>query len=295
MQYNASFMGTNTEALALLGGRVRAGREARGWTRRELSRRSKVSERFLAEVEAGRGNISVGKLAALSGALSVPLSDLLGAGGAGDGARGRAPGLDRALCRLATDELLEVERWVSARFALESDRRVLALLGLRGAGKSTVGAEVARRLSWPFIELDSLIEREAGLSLGELFALHGEGYYRRLELSALSRVLAEGSEAVLSTGGGIVQSAEAFALLSRCCTTVWLKATARAHWERVVRQGDARPMKGNPRARAELEGLLSAREPLYARAHFTVDTRFRGVPQVVRAVCALARPAGGGG
>jgi XRE family aerobic/anaerobic benzoate catabolism transcriptional regulator len=292
-------MGTNAESrvLALLGGRVRAGREARGWTRNALARRSGVSERFLAEVEAGRGNISVAKLAAIAGALSVPLADLLDERGARDGSRGSpafASGLDRALCRLATDELLEVERWVSGRFALESDRRILALLGLRGAGKSTVGAEVARRLSWPFIELDSLIEREAGLPLGELFALHGEGYYRRLELSALSRLVAGGSEAVLATGGGIVQSAEAFALLSRRCTTVWLKATARAHWGRVVRQGDARPMKGNPRARTELEDLLSAREPLYARAHFTVDTRLRGVPQVVRAVCALARPTGGG-
>lgn len=273
-------MGTGTaeqtaeQILELLGQHVRARRRARGLTRRELAAESGVSERFLSDVESGRGNVSIGRLVAIAHALEVEPAALLAGQPPAD-----TPVFDAVyslLTRLGTEELEEVERWLRGRFGSRSPRTVMALLGLRGAGKSTLGAAAAKRLGWSFIELDALIEAEAGMSLGELFALHGEAYYRRLELQVLHDVLERNRRAVLATGGGIVQSPEAFHLLDARTITVWLKARPEDHWERVVRQGDIRPMRGRKQARAELESLLEARIPLYARAHHTVDTSVLG-------------------
>ncbi|HUG54725.1 MAG TPA: shikimate kinase [Vicinamibacteria bacterium] len=237
--------------LAGLGARVRALRAGRGATLRELAARSGLSERFLVQVEAGEANISVRRLADLARALGTSPAELL------DGPGG------------------------------ERDRPLVALLGLRGAGKTTIGGRLARRLRVPFVELDRRVEEAAGLALDEVFALHGEDYYRRLERETLERVIEDGHSLVLATGGGIVTRPETFALLRQVALTVWLRADPEDHWNRVVQQGDRRPMADHPAAMAELRRLLAAREPLYAAAAHTVETSGREPDEVVRAIEAL--------
>jgi XRE family transcriptional regulator, aerobic/anaerobic benzoate catabolism transcriptional regulator len=237
---------SRTSFLGTVGARVRAQRESRGMSRRELSERSGVSERFLAELEGGRGNISLARFAEVCGALAASPAELLA------GTEARAPA-------------------------------AIALLGVRGAGKSSVGAALARRLGAPFVELDQKIEQAAGLSLGEIFELHGEAHYRRLEREALKDAL-DGSPVVLATGGSIVSDAGNYNLLRGRARTVWLRARAEDHWERVIRQGDRRPMGENPHAFAQLRQLMATRDPLYARAHHIVDTSGRPVSEVVRLV-----------
>lgn len=239
--------------LEALGQRARALRTERGYSLRELAVRSGVSARFLVQVESGTGNISVRKLLALARALGTTPAALL-TGEAG------APELP-----------------------------VVALLGLRGAGKSTLGRKLARKLRVPFVELDRRIEEAAGLSLAEIFTVHGEEYYRRLEGDALEAVLRQGP-LVLATGGGLVGAADTYARLKRRALTIWLKAKAEDHWNRVVKQGDRRPMADNPAAMAELRRLLAAREPLYAQAAHTVDTSKLGAAASLRALEALSSP-----
>jgi XRE family transcriptional regulator, aerobic/anaerobic benzoate catabolism transcriptional regulator len=241
--------------LSTLGQRVRAQRMERGSTLRDLAGRAGLSERFLVLVEAGRANISVRKLASLATALGTTPADLLG---------GRAG---------------------------ERELPVIALLGLRGAGKTTIGRRLARRLRVPFVELDRRVEEAAGLTLDEIFALHGEQYYRRLERETLDRLLRDPSPLVLATGGGIVTRADTFAVLRRRALTIWLRADPEDHWNRVVQQGDRRPMADHPEAMAELRRLLSARRTLYGEAAHTVDTSGVHVDDIVKRIEALVAPA----
>ena len=234
--------------LAGLGARVRALRAERSWTLQELARQAEMSPRFLVQVEAGQANISVRKLARLAEALGTTPAELLS-----------GPGGERAL-------------------------PVIALLGLRGAGKTTIGRRLARRLHVPFVELDRRVEEAAGLTLDEIFALHGEEYYRRLERETLDRVLREARPLVLATGGGIVTRADTFAVLRQRALTIWLRADPEDHWNRVVQQGDRRPMADHPEAMAELRRLLSARRPLYAEAAHTVDTSGAEADDIVREI-----------
>ena len=225
-----------TEILEAIGRAVRARREGQGLTRQRLAQISGVSLRFLSDVELGRANPSVLKLKALADALQAPIETLV-----------RAPAEPPAPLRIS-------------------------LLGIRGAGKTTIGRRLAGRIGALFVELDLQIEKKASLSLSEIFALHGEDYYRRLERSVLESVLAEGKSCVIATGGGIVTSPETFALLKAQTITVWLRADANDHWNRVLQQGDRRPMKGHPQAMAELRRLLTKRKRLYGTARHTVDT-----------------------
>lgn len=227
--------------LARLGARARARRSAMGWTLAELSSRCGISQRFLSDVEAGRANISVINLQALAHAVGTTASELLAGGNAAD------------------------------------RRGCIALLGFRGSGKSTIGPRLASRLGRPFFELDGLIEAEAGLSLGEIFAVHGERWYRRLELQVLRRFLDQHDRAVFATGGGIVTDSDAFDMLLQRCTSVWLRARPADHLDRVLKQGDTRPTAGRQHAMADLRALLAEREPLYSRADATLDTSTVGI------------------
>jgi XRE family aerobic/anaerobic benzoate catabolism transcriptional regulator len=244
------------DLLSRLGKTIRALREEQALSLSDLAARSGLSTRFVTEIQAGRGNVSIVRLAALARALGTTASAIVAAA-EDDGARSRV---------------------------------VVALLGVRGAGKSTIGAKLAARLGIDFLELDRLVEAEAGLSLAEIFATHGEGYFRRLEVAALRRLLGERRSAVLATGGGIVENPEAWALLQDRATTVWLRASAEAHWSRVVRQGDPRPMAGRPAAKAELRSLLRRREPLYRRARHRIDTARLGVEGSARRIAERLGP-----
>jgi XRE family aerobic/anaerobic benzoate catabolism transcriptional regulator len=215
---------------------VRALRATRGLTLRELAAHSGLSLRMLALVEAGEANPTLSSLVTLAGALGVDVVDLLRAH-AGD----RRP-------------------------------RPVALVGLRGAGKSTVGAALARLLGWRFVELDRWIEADAGLSLAALFELHGAPHVRAIEARVVADVVAAPEPVVMAAGGGVVTAAETWALLRRRALTVWLKATPQEHWDRVRAQGDERPMARRSTARAELDALWAARAPLYAEAELHVDT-----------------------
>ena len=239
--------------LETVGAAVRSHRERLGWSRRELAANCGLSERFLAQLETGDGNISLRRFADVAHALGTSPSALLGP------------------------------------VDTPAGERPIALLGVRGAGKSAVGAALARRLEVAFVELDQRIEQVAGLPLGELFALHGEAYYRRVEREVLTQLLADPPPMVLATGGSIVNDPTNYALLRARCRTVWLSARPEDHWNRVVAQGDQRPMAENPHAFAELRALLAARDKLYARADHTIDTSGLRVPQVAAAIAERVR------
>ena len=270
--------------LAEVGHRVRALREARGLTQRTLADRSGVSPRYLAQLEAGDANISVERLADVCRVLgSTPAAILEGReSGAAHHEEHRAllSAIEAILAERDAGELREVKRWLDARFARRT-APVVALLGLRGAGKSTVGPQLAARLELPFVELDSAIEEAAGITLAQMFELHGEAYYRRIERETLMRLLAQPDGMVIATGGSLVNDRETFRLLRRRSVTVWLKAKPEDHWNRVIQQGDERPMKKHPHAMAELRALLAAREKLYGQAEHVVDTSQLNVDGVV--------------
>lgn len=237
-----------------LGRRVRAQRQERGLTLQRLSGEAELSPRFLAQLEAGEGNISVVRLCNVARALGTTASHLL------DGLEG------------------------------EERSRLVALVGLRGAGKSTVGPLLAARLGVEFVELDRRVEASAGLSLAEVFELHGEDFYRRLERRTLTELVSEGKPAVIATGGSIVGDRDSFELLKESAVTVWLKARPEDHMARVVAQGDERPMRSRSDAMTELRALLKVRTPLYAQADHVVDTSVLGVEASVNALVSALGP-----
>ncbi len=240
---------STSELPARLGRRVRALRARVGVTVRELAVTSGLSPRLLALIEAGDANPTLSSLADLAAALHVEVTSLL----------------------------LDDER-----------QRPIALLGLRGAGKSTVGKRLAELLGWTFVEVDRQIETESGLSLTSLFELHGEHHVRMLEARVLSALFTK-DPCVIACGGGVVTSTEAWALLRSRSLTVWLKATPQEHWDRVRAQGDERPMALRSSARSELDALWAARAPLYAQAAVHVDTSDVDVEVAVARLAALVK------
>lgn len=246
------------QLLKQLGRRIVELRHERRISREELARRSGLSPRFLAEVEAGRGNIAISRLHDVCAAIETPLADLMAS-------------------------LPDARRSGNGR-----RKRVVALIGLRGAGKTTIGRRLAARLRRTFVELDALVEQAAGLTLPNIFEVHGEEYYRRLEREALSSFFATKSPAVLATGGGLVTNEETYNLLRQNCVTFWLKARPEDHWNRVLQQ-DPRPMAGDPNAMQQLQALLRNREPLYALADHTIDTSQLGLARSVTQAAALLK------
>ena len=231
--------------LACLGERVRAWRDSHRITRKVLAQSAGLSERYLAQLESGQGNMSILLLRQLAQAMQVSVEELVR----------ETPGVPR--------------------------RGRIALVGLRGAGKSALGAKLAADLALPFVELDREIEHEAGAMLSELFALYGRDGYRRFERRALERVLAENERCVIATGGSLVTAQETYARLLAACVTVWLKAAPAEHMARVIAQGDMRPIRGHAAAMDDLKALLIERTHLYAQADVTVDTAGRTLRQTL--------------
>jgi len=265
--------------LAAIGGAVRRNRAKRGMTRRQLAQASKTSERYLAQIESGAGNPSVSVLRAIAQALDLPTSTLLPETGA------RPSALNAIIDRLAhvpESELPSLAKEIETRVArLEhADRgRRIALVGLRGAGKSTLGRMLAKHLDWPFIELDRVVEEDYGASIPDLIEMAGTATFRRHERGALERVIATREAAIITTAGGIVADPETFALLLRRTHTIWIKARPEDHMSRVMAQGDFRPMAQNRGAMADLVAILEARRADYARAEAEVDTSGDSVQQ----------------
>ena len=257
--------------LMALGRRVREIRDRRGMTRKLVARQADVSERHLAHLEAGEGNISIVLLRHISHALDVSLIELL-APEAEDTVEKRL--IRRFLERLPQNRLEEVVFRLMRDFGHDEAlrRKRIALIGLRGAGKSTLGSRLAKEMGVPFIELVREIEHETGMPVGELFALYGQTGYRRIEQRTLERVIRDYSRGVITVGGGVVSQPEAYDMLLSNCLTVWVKAQPEEHMARVMSQGDLRPMAGNDEAMEDLKRILEARQALYAKADTVVDT-----------------------
>jgi len=255
---------------AAVGALVRSSRAKRGMTRRQLAEQSGASERYLAQIEGGQGNPSVIMLKSIAEALDVPIIELLPRTNIRSETLNRI--VDRLL-RVPPSELPAIADLIEGRSDAGADRaRRIALVGLRGAGKSTLGARLAAHLDCPFIELDRLVEREYGASIPDLVEIAGLATFRRYERACLERVIAEHDSAVIAAAGGIVANAESYALLLRRTHTVWIKARPDEHMRRVMAQGDFRPMAQNREAMADLNAILEARRADYARAEAELDT-----------------------
>jgi XRE family transcriptional regulator, aerobic/anaerobic benzoate catabolism transcriptional regulator len=264
--------------LHALGERVRDARARRGMTRKILARDSGVSERYLAQLEAGQGNISVLLLMKIAHSLNVPLGDLVREH---NGQQVELTLIEQFLKRLPPQKLPLVRSQLIRDFgSTDADRmRRIALIGLRGAGKSTLGARLARELGYAFVELDREVESEAGTSLNEIFLLYGQAGYRRYERRCLEKVLERSDRVVIATGGSIVSETGTYDLLLTACYTVWLRAAPEEHMARVVAQGDTRPMAGNKEAMDDLRRILEGRASLYGQADATVDTAAKTIDQ----------------
>ena len=271
-----------------LGQRVRTMRALRGMSRKVLAKVSGISERYIAQLESGKGNVSIVLLRRVSNAMGAHLEDLIPAADP-------APDWQvfRDLLRKATPSQIAQAKDVLAGYAASAHRASfagIALIGLRGAGKSTLGKVLAKKIGWNFVELNKEIEAQNGLSVAEIIALYGQEGFRRMEQNALNQLLAQKEPMVLATGGGIVSEALTFDLILSSFYTIWLKAEPEEHMGRVRKQGDLRPMADDRSAMAELRNILVSREPLYARASATVDTAGLSVDAAAARLIDTVRP-----
>lgn len=268
-----------SDPLKALADRVRQARARRGMTRKQLARDSGVSERYLAQIEGGKGNISVLFLRRLSKALNMSIDALL--------LEGPEPPIELAhaiefLRRLSLNDLRLARQTLLHQFGgvdPAARHRRIALIGLRGAGKSTLGAALAETLEMPFLELDRLIEQESGLTLSLIFEFHGQSGFRQLERQCLEDAIQRHPCFVMATGGSLVSEPGTFERLLSSCFTVWLKTSPEEHMQRVIAQGDMRPISNNPHAMSELKKILTERESLYSKADIQLDTAGRTVEE----------------
>ncbi len=264
--------------LEFVGQKVRDARSRRGMTRKMLAHEADVSERHLAQIELGEGNVSIILLKRITTALNIPMGEVFSAekpNGAAEDA------LRRILAQIPERQLNAAAARLVAEFGASDRDRYgrIALIGLRGAGKSTLGSMLAADLGVPFVELDKEIEKDAGTDLSEIFSLYGQTGYRRIEKKALDRVLRTRPRAVISIGGGVVSEKETYDQLLGSCFTVWVKAKPEEHMSRVMAQGDFRAMADNAEAMEDLRRILEAREPLYRKADVHLETSRESVEQ----------------
>jgi XRE family transcriptional regulator, aerobic/anaerobic benzoate catabolism transcriptional regulator len=274
--------------LEQLGQRVRTMRALRGMSRKVLARVSGISERYIAQLESGKGNVSIVLLRRVAGAMGAHLEDLIPTADP-------APDWQviRDLLRKASPSQIAQAKDAlagSTGAAHKASFSGIALIGLRGAGKSTLGKILAKKVGWNFVELNREIERENGLSVAEIINLYGQEGFRRLEQTAVQHLLARDELMVLATGGGIVSEPLTFDLILSSFYTIWLKAEPEEHMARVRRQGDLRPMADDRSAMAELRNILLSREPLYARAAAVVDTAGLSVDAAAARLIDTMRP-----
>lgn len=265
--------------LQQLGARVRESRGRLGLSRKTLAIKSGVSERYLAQLESGQGNISILLLRQVAQALEISLPELLR-----DGQEHpiELTLLLQYLDKLSAKKLMQARNILTSAFGEqnpEERRNRLALIGLRGAGKSTLGKQLADHLGVPFVELDDEVEREAGVPLAEIFSLYGQNAYRRLERRCLERILERFERAVIAVGGGVVTEPSTYELLRSACFTVWVRTTPEEHMQRVIAQGDLRPMTGREEAMADLRRILAERNDLYGMADAVIDTSNKTVDE----------------
>jgi len=278
----------DAQFLSALGKRIRELREQRETTRKLLAQAANISERYLGQLESGEANVSIMLLRRIATALNITLGDIM-TPEYKDSVEQKLIHrfLQQVPAHRLEDVLFRLLREVDHEQAARHQR--IALLGLRGAGKTTLGGMLAQDLQLPFIELDREIERETSLPLNELFALYGQTGYRRIERRCLEKLVKEYDRAVISVGGGVVSEAETFQFLRAHCRTVWLKAKPEEHMARVIAQGDLRPMAGNDEAMEDLKRILSAREPLYGKADVIVDTSGQTLEESFTALRHLVR------
>lgn len=274
--------------LGVLGDRVRALRAHRGMTRKVLARDSGVSERYLAQLEQGQGNISVVLLARVAAALNTELSELLQM----QGHRSAEEVLIADLLReLGPDSHAAFLQLLSEHFSFPVEaRQRIALIGLRGAGKTSQGSLLAQRLDIPFVHLGSEIELLAGMSASEIFSLSGQAGYRRLEEKALMHTLARYDRCVIETGGSIVTDPKLLNTLLTTCFVIWLHARPEEYMRRLIAEGDVRPMEHQNDAMADLRRILSSRNELYAKAHASIDTNDRSIEDCVTELLRISPP-----
>ncbi len=272
--------------LRRLGERVRTMRSRRGMARKVLARQAQVSERYLAQLESGQGNCSIVLLRRIATALGLPIEEIV------YDRPDRSPEallVAQFLERLPPTALEDVRKMLQAQFGAVNGKHKdrIALIGLRGGGKSTLGQMLARERGVAFIELDREVEKVSGSSLSEIFEMFGQEQFRRMEREALENVLARYDKFVLATGGSIVTEPATYERLLSACFTVWVRAEPDEHMSRVIAQGDLRPMGDSTRAMADLLSILKSREPLYAKADVTVVTTGRTPKQNVEELSGL--------
>ncbi|MBN9597579.1 MAG: helix-turn-helix transcriptional regulator [Afipia sp.] len=276
-----------SQFLEQLGQRVRTMRALRGMSRKVLAKVSGISERYIAQLESGKGNVSIVLLRRVAAAMGAPVEDMIPTAETGPDWL-----VIRDLMRSATpQQVAHAKEILSGNGAARHGAFAgIALIGLRGAGKSTLGKMLAKKIGWTFVELNKDVEQQNGLSVAEIIALYGQEGFRRMEQAALAQLLERKSPVVLATGGGIVSEPVTFDLVLSSFYTVWLRAAPEEHMGRVRKQGDLRPMADDRSAMQELRTILLSREPLYARASAQVDTAGLNVDEAAQRLADTVEP-----